>query len=114
MRARFDTRRARMCGVRLDHADQAMAEPQRIVDHHKIARLEDVERHLSARQQQRARERKYRDHLGEVARLMIGRVHRHRRTPLRPRRPRDRWNTTSCFLILLAALATRTVPTTAA
>ena len=32
-----------------------------------IARLENVERHLSARQQQRARQRKHRDHVGEVA-----------------------------------------------
>ena len=44
----------RICSVGLDHADQPVAGAQGIIDHRQIARLEDVERHLPARQQQRA------------------------------------------------------------
>jgi hypothetical protein len=49
------------CAVGLDHADQPVAVAQRVVDHGEIARLENVERHLPARQQQRARQRKHRN-----------------------------------------------------
>ena len=64
-------------GVGLDHADEAMAVAQRVVDHRQIARLEDVERHLPARQQQRARQRKHRDRLRQVDRPAVLGVHRH-------------------------------------
>jgi hypothetical protein len=62
---------------RLDHSDQPMAVAQRVVHHRQIARLEDVERHLAARQQQRARQRKHRDHLGKVAGPAIIGIDRH-------------------------------------
>ena len=73
--------RARMRGVGLDHADQAMAVRHRVVDHREIARLEDVERHLPARQQQRAGQRKHRDHVRQIGRPAIDHVHRHCRSP---------------------------------
>ena len=38
---------------------------ERLVDHGEVARLEDVERHLAARQEQRARQREDRDHVGQ-------------------------------------------------
>ena len=75
--------RSRMRGIGLDHADEAMAATQRIVDHRQIAWLENIERHLPARQQQRTGEREHRDHIGEVAGTVIGLVYRHRRTPTR-------------------------------
>src|SRR6185312_6331243 len=56
----------RMRDVRLDHANQAVAVAERVIHHREIALLENVERHLAARQQQRARQRKYRDYLGKV------------------------------------------------
>ena len=58
--------RTGMRRVRLDHADQPMAVTQRIVDHREIARLEDVQRQLPARQQQRPRKRKHRNDLRQV------------------------------------------------
>ena len=67
--------------VGLDHADQAAAASERVVDHHQIARLENVERQLPARQQQRARQRKHRDHLRQVGGPEIACVHRHRGSP---------------------------------
>ena len=57
---------------------------QRVVDHRQVARLEDVERQLAARQQQRAGQREDRDH--------------RRAGPAGPDRPR------SCPCRLLAAL----------
>ena len=47
-------------GVGLDHADDAVAF-QRLIHHRQIARLEDVQRHLAARKQQRAGQGKDRD-----------------------------------------------------
>ena len=70
-----------MRGVGLDHADQAMAVGHRVVDHREIARLEDVERHLPARQQQRAGQRKHRNHVRQIGRPAIDHVHRHCRSP---------------------------------
>src|SRR5262249_28667826 len=55
---------------------------QTVVDHFEIARFEDVERHLSARQEQRARQRKHRDRRGQIGRAAIDRVHRHRASTL--------------------------------
>jgi hypothetical protein len=69
----------RVGNVRLDHPDQPMAVAQRIVHHRQIARLEDVERHLAARQQQRAGQRKHRDYLGKVAGPAIFGIDRHMR-----------------------------------
>ena len=57
-----------MRGVGLDHADQPMTVAQRVVDHREIARLENIERHLPARQQQRTRQRKHRDHVRHIDR----------------------------------------------
>ena len=71
---------ARMRNIRLDHPDQPMAVAQGIVDHRKVTRLENIERHLAARQQQRARQRKHRDHLGKVAGPAIFGIDRHRRS----------------------------------
>jgi hypothetical protein len=51
---------------------------KRVVDHFKIARLEDIERHLSTRQQQRARQRKDRNDFRKIRRPSIDRIHRHR------------------------------------
>ena len=65
--------------IRLDHADQPVAVAQRVVHHRQIARLEDVERHLAARQQQRAGQRKHRNHLGQVAGPAIFGIDRHGR-----------------------------------
>ena len=48
--------RAAALRVGLDHADDAVA-LQRLIDHREIARLEDVERHLPARQEERAGQR---------------------------------------------------------
>ena len=70
--------------VGLDHADQAVPVAQRVVDHRQIARLENIERHLPARQQQRARQRKHRDDVRQVDRPAISGVHRHRFTPQLP------------------------------
>src|SRR3979490_2489689 len=67
----------RVGNVRLDHSDQPMGVAQSVVPHRQIARLEDVERHLTARQQQRAGQRKHRDHLGKVARPAIIGIDRH-------------------------------------
>jgi hypothetical protein len=72
---------ARMRGVGLDHADQAPARRERVVDHHQVARLENVERQLSARQQERAFERKHRNDLRKVGGPEITCVHRHRGSP---------------------------------
>ncbi len=72
-----------MRGVGLDHADQAMAIAQGVVDQGEITGLENVERHLAPRQQQRSRKREYRDHLRQINRATIHRVHRHRCTPTR-------------------------------
>ena len=55
--------RSGMRGIGLDHADQAVPGAQRVIDHGEIARLENVERHLPARQQQSARQREYRDYV---------------------------------------------------
>ncbi|MHC2804903.1 hypothetical protein ACVMII_004649 [Bradyrhizobium diazoefficiens] len=63
--------------VRLDHADQAMAVAEGIIDHREIARLEDVERHLAARQQERARQWEYRNDLRKVGGPAIFDVDRH-------------------------------------
>jgi len=49
--------------VGLEHADDAIAGDRR-VDHGEVARLEDVERHVGARQEERRRKRKDRDDLG--------------------------------------------------
>ena len=66
--------------IRLDHADQAMTIGHRVVDHRQIARLENVERHLPARQQKRARQRKHRHDMGQIGRPAIDGVHRHERS----------------------------------
>jgi hypothetical protein len=50
---------------------------QSVIDHRQIARLENVQRHLAARQQQRTRQRKHRNDFGKISRAMIGRVDRH-------------------------------------
>ncbi|MGY4432106.1 hypothetical protein ACVWWO_004583 [Bradyrhizobium sp. F1.13.1] len=71
-----------MRDVGLDHADQAMAIAEGIVDHREVARLEDVERHLPARQQQRARQRKHRKDLRKVGGPAIFDVDRHLPGPL--------------------------------
>jgi hypothetical protein len=68
--------------VGLDHPDQAMAVAQAVVDHLEVARLEDVERHLTARQKQGARQREDRDDLGQIGKAAIDRVHRHREVHL--------------------------------
>ncbi len=60
--------RAGMRGVGLDHADQPMAVGKRIIDHRQIARLENIQRHLPARQQQRAGQRKHRNHVRQFSR----------------------------------------------
>ncbi len=73
---------AGMRRIGLDHADEAVAVAQRVVDHLQIARLENVERHLAARQQQGARQRKHRDRAGQIVRAAIDGVHRHERTRL--------------------------------
>jgi hypothetical protein len=73
--------------VGLDHADQAVTSAQGIIDHRDIARLENVERHLAARKQQRAGQWEDGDHSGEVAGIVVGRVHRHRRSPAAAMRP---------------------------
>src|SRR5262249_18137246 len=73
--------------VGLDHADQAVSPAQGIIDHREIARFENVERHLPARQQQRARQWKDRDHVGEVAGVLVDRIHGHRRPPTAATRP---------------------------
>ncbi len=73
--------RTGMRGIRLDHADQPVAVAQRVIDHREIARLENIERHLAARQQQCAGQREHRNVLGQVDRSAIDRIHRHRRPP---------------------------------
>ena len=67
----------RVGDVGLDHADQPVAVAKSIVDHGEIALLEDVQRHLPARQQERAGQRKHRDHLGKVGWPAIFGVDRH-------------------------------------
>jgi hypothetical protein len=66
-----------MGDVGLDHADQAMAVAEGVVHHGEIARLEDVERHLAARQKQRAGQRKHRDHFRQFAGSAIFGIDRH-------------------------------------
>src|ERR1700722_6956912 len=68
-----------MADVGLDHAAQPVAVAETVVEHRKIARLKDVERHLAARQQQRARQREYRNHLGQLAGPVIFGIDRHLR-----------------------------------
>src|SRR5262249_32139893 len=68
-----------MCGVGLYHADQAVTGTQRVIEQCDGAGFEDIERHLSARQYQRPRQRKDRDHIGEIVRPLIDRIHRHGR-----------------------------------
>ena len=53
--------RTAVSDVGLDHADQSVAVAQRVIDHGKITRFENIEWHLSARQKQCARQRKDRD-----------------------------------------------------
>src|SRR5579871_6431559 len=72
-----------MRDVGLDHADQAMAVAEGVVDHGKITRFENIERHLPARQQQGAGQRKYRNDLGQVGRSAIFGIDRHLRSPAR-------------------------------
>src|SRR5262249_2882788 len=76
--------------IRLNHSDQSLASAQRIVDHSEIARLEYVERHLSARQQQSACERKHRNDGSDVAGRSVDRIHRHGRSLLVLGTRRDR------------------------
>jgi len=68
----------RMRHVRLDHADQPVTVAQRVVHHRKIARFKDVQRHLAARQQQCAGERKHRNDLRKLGGPKIFGVDRHR------------------------------------
>ena len=83
-------RRRRAAGTRrgvlvgLDHADDAVAGDRR-VDHGEVARLEDVERHVGARQEKRRRKRKDRNHRRHVAGAAINAVtglHRTSRDPI--------------------------------
>ena len=71
---------SRMRGVGLDHPDQPVAVAKRVVDHGEIARLENVERHLAARQQQRAGQRKHGNQLRKLAGSAIFGIDRHRRS----------------------------------
>ena len=64
----------------LEPTDQPMTVAQRIIDHRQIARLENVERKLPARQQQCARQREHRDDLRQVRRPAINRVRWHRQS----------------------------------
>ena len=73
---------ARVRAIGLYHSDQPMPVAQRVVHHRKITRLENVQRHLAARQQQRAGERKHRDDFGEVAGPTIFGINRHRAIPV--------------------------------
>ena len=67
--------------LRLHHADHAVA-GQGVEHHGEIARLEDVERQLAARQQQHARQRKDRQRLGQ---LLEARARRDCRSGMRSR-----------------------------
>ena len=60
-------------GVRLDHADDAIAFED-VVDHGEVARLENIQRQLSARQQQSLGERKDRKCRWQRIRVAIGQV----------------------------------------
>jgi len=73
---------AALLGVRLDHADEPMR-PQGVVHHGEVARLEDVERHVAARQQEGAGERKNRNDVRAILGAAVGRVHRHGRLRMR-------------------------------
>ena len=66
--------------VGLDHADDAVAGERRI-DHGEVARLEDVERHLGARQEKRRRQRKDRNDRRQIVRALIGAVASLHRVP---------------------------------
>src|SRR6202043_3147422 len=66
--------------IRLDHPDQPVAVAQGIVDHRQIARLENIERHLAARQQQRAGQREHRNVLGKLAGSAVFGIDRHLRS----------------------------------
>jgi len=54
-----------------------VAVAQGVVDHGEIARLENIERHLPARQQQRARQREHWNHGRQIDRPAVLGVHRH-------------------------------------
>src|SRR3712207_7897065 len=49
---------------------------ERVVDHGEVARLEDVQRHLASRQQQRAGEREYRQDVRTILRPAVDRIDR--------------------------------------
>jgi hypothetical protein len=61
----------------LDHADQALS-AQRIVDHRKIARLENIERQRPSRQQQSPRQREDGNRLRQFGGALIDAIEFHR------------------------------------
>jgi hypothetical protein len=67
-----------VAGIGLNDPDDA-GRFNRVVNHCQIARLKNIERHLTAGQQKRARQRKNRYHFGQISRAGI--CHIHRETP---------------------------------
>ncbi len=77
--SRAGSRLAARLRLGLDHADDALA-LQHVVDHGEVARLEDVERHLAARQQQRTAQGEERDRLWAIPGPLVDGVHAHTRS----------------------------------